>query len=173
MNILEGITEQEEQRDYWNQMLGEELLNQLLEEKENYTAFLEEEIPLDMERIYQFLEQDVKDVEGLKKEWVFYPFFNRIRYYILLEIEKIFQQNDFVQIGEDISSKLAEQYVEGIQWIALRCLMQEMGALKQEGALEGENIEQEYEFFLNAYLSSNEFLKDIMIRYPVMMGLIL
>ena len=41
MNILEGITEQEEQRDYWNQMLGEELLNQLLEEKENYTAFLE------------------------------------------------------------------------------------------------------------------------------------
>lgn len=172
MNILDKINIKEVQKDYWGEVLGEEWLNQLLEQKGDYTSFLEEEIDLEKEKIHKFLEQDIIETEQLKEEWIFYPFFNRIRCFILYRIEIILQQNSFISIAPNVSQTLAKEYVEGIQWIALRCLIQEMELLKQAKKLNGETAEKEYDYFLNEYLSRPEFLEELISKYPVMIGLL-
>lgn len=178
MNILQQIKEDESVKAYWEALLGEEMLSKILNQPE-YQVFLEKNLFFsqqereELQSVQQFCES-FSQAEKTKEqeEWIFYPFYYRIYYYIRKKLDKVFQQRHLISVGKNVADNLSWQYTGKIQEIPLRCLLQEMEELKQKQKLQGENEKQQYEYFLKEYLDNKEFLTELAEKYPVMMELI-
>ena len=176
MEILQKIRQEKTFKSEWQALLGEEELEHILQQQSEYEVFLENNLSTDQKKIQEFLKitsEGKSAEEPGGEEWVFAPFYHHVCHYVQKKLDKVFRKRHLISVHEKMSESLSRQYMKNLQEISLRCLLQEMGELKENQKLRGENARQEYEFFLKRYLSEPHYLEKLIEKYPVMMELIL
>lgn len=172
MNILQLIKEDKQVRKYWKNLLGEELLEKILDESK-CEEYLKQGLFLEKQELKELL-RPLPERKEPKENWsgIFYPFYYRISCYVERKLLKVFRKRHLIFDAEELAQILKWQFVKRIEEIPLRCLLQEMEDLKCEKKLQGQDEKQEYKFFVEEYLGRNEYLEELIAKYPFMMEMV-
>lgn len=173
-----------EKYQYWEHILGKEKAAQLAAENESVRLHLEE-VP------YVLWAQDSSKTETqdnpktemqdrgaehkdsaasdfLKAENpVFAPYYQKILEEALLRF-RMKTEKRTIPHSARVEQDLLRHLLDGLQKISIRTLLLEMRLLKAEGRLAGVDEKEEYEDFLDAYLGSGSYIREIHGRYPVL-----
>lgn len=112
--------------------------------------------------------KDTLLIEEALKEKLFYTFYIE---YIEQAINKIVFQNN-IRTSSNFIIGLTEVLFVKLQKIAIRTLILEINVERESNHLKGINEYEQYNFFVNNLLSSNDYKKNIFKNYPILPELI-
>ncbi|MCH1984505.1 type 2 lanthipeptide synthetase LanM [Ruminococcus sp. OA3] len=72
-------------------------------------------------------------------------------------------------LSEHIIGQLSDKLIRHLQWIYLRCLIQDMHNVKNQKKLKGSDEQEEYQYYLERYLKSSEYQAAFLKRYPTIL----
>lgn len=173
MRLINEIKKSAELKEYWESLLGKELLEhairhpELLVYTEEHGKWLSDE---ERRKVIENLLRRDRQAEDLDfgQEVSFEPFFRYIAEYAAEKLKVRIPGNP----SEKMIHHAALQITESLSWMCIRCLIHEMHCLKEEDLLQGKDSIEEYQYFCDRYLNDFSFVKDFLEKYPVLTGLI-
>lgn len=173
MKLLNNIKDSPELKEYWQSLLGEELLEHVIQHPDllEYTGdhgrmLSNEERHTVIQKILHTAEQGNSLSFG--QEVCFEPFFRYIAEYVK---EKL-RERIPVDIAENVRNHAVLQITESLSWMCMRCLIQEMHCLKEEQLLFGKDSKEEYQYYCDSYLKDSSYMEELLEKYPVLTDLI-
>lgn len=154
--------------------MGEQLYEQVCDKNSYYYRILGNSLEnnYDLEQLEQLLQ--IKVIPNTKLAcWNFYPFYNRIRCFLLEKIEQIVENSQTICMDCQTCVDLSEQLASGFVWPSLRSLIEELYEEKKKNMLFGADTVEEYDFFLENYLNRPEYQRVFYQKYPAMTKVIL
>lgn len=165
----------QEQKDYWNKILGETVLNDFFNNNglsecavlsnEDYSYDITNiEMLIKLEKM--FLQKEggniiIPWIEEGEKRLVFDNFYLPL---IKLGLSILRKHNPSVEIYEKSFTKIL---LERLSKVSMGILMFEMQLCKNEGILHGEDEKDEYIFYNDEFLGNMEYIKKLFDIYPV------
>lgn len=99
-----------------------------------------------------------------KKQGIFEEYYEHLQQVLL---QKIGESRKEAKIPE-LAPELLETFKKQIQRITVRTLIFEMEICEEDGKLEGETIQERYEYFVGVFLNDSDYRKEIYGAYPVL-----
>ena len=133
---------------FWNEILGEKLYKQILENEKE--TFIQSDQPYIFEienltKEFYESEESKTDVKKFQlKDKVFEPFYVNIINTFLKKVKKVKLVHKFLV---EPLQMIAEVLAYSIQDIPIRVCIYDMHLWKEQGKLQGENIIEEYEYY--------------------------
>lgn len=186
MNLIDSIRDSAKLRNYWESLLGKELLKKVLDSPETYDFQENQSTQTSRNEEIDLIASEYQSF--LKGEGFFSPFFDFITNYILKKLNTKLNElntsntfnafNTSSAIEDDlpdshIRESLVKQMGERLSWTCIRCLINEMHGLKENGQLKGSDSTEEYQDYLERYLKSPEYVRNFFNQYPVIAELVI
>lgn len=165
VDYRDKISKSKDLKSLWNQLLGEENLNDVYQGK--YDDVLNEDK-------YSISENQEKEFDyciktGIKQECgegiftQFTVFFERIAGYVQYIATNILSEKE--GYSENLILSMVIQVTKRLVWTCMRCLVQEMHQHDVDGMLRGHNAGERYQEFNSRYLDEERYLLEFFQKY--------
>ena len=154
-----------EKLQFWEGILGKARISQLAEEHEKIRFHLSE-IPYTVSEQNEIF-MDIKNPEPIPDHPVFAPFYA----YALQEGRRKFRmkkEEGAIRHSANLEKDFLQYTLNCLQKISVRTLILEMHRLKAEGKLAGKDEAEEYQDYLDRYLSDVSYIHELCEQYPVL-----
>ena len=154
-----------EKLQFWEGILGTARITQLAEEHEKIRFHLSE-IPYTVSEQYEIF-MNIENPEPISDHPVFAPFYA----YALQEGRRKFRmkkEEGAIRHSANLEKDFLRYTLNCLQKISVRILILEMHRLKAEGKLAGKDEAEEYQDFLDRYLSDVSYIHELCEQYPVL-----
>lgn len=171
---------------YWESILGKSVLEFLNAKSKNtiFSALADYEFSIN-KKASTYIFEDIKEYfhnindsifvkEEVAKNIVFYEFYKPFLEFACSKLEEKCQNNMIFTssrtvIKENYFNVLLYRYVD----VATRSLVFEMYICKEEGKLQGENPEEEYQYYIKNQLCDVNYIEDLSETYPCLFRMML
>lgn len=152
-------------KSLWNQLLGEEKMNDVYHGK--YDDVLNEDeysISDNEEREFDYcIKTGIKQECGEGIFTQFAVFFERIAGYVQCTATNILLEKE--GYSENLILSMSVQVTKRLVWTCMRCLVQEMHQYDVDGMLRGHNAGERYQDFNSRYLDEERYLLEFFQKY--------
>lgn len=158
------------ERKYWSDLLGKSTLEYVLASLDDCYKNNDDAILSEMIQEYKAKEHNY--YEAWLREECFYSFYEPLMgfagEYFLKHHETV-----WLSYNSQIQTMLLMLLFKKTESLALRVLINDMKALKNQQQLTGNNSKEEYEFYVSHYLADREHHQKLLDKYPVILRLYL